>query len=85
MFWTSEKRQTVEYGTVLNICSDNWLDAHEENCPILGGKARFDFGEAIKYMKRGFKVCREGWNGKKQYIHAGKRHFGTSKRRKVKL
>lgn len=59
--------QRVEY-TVLNICSDNWLDAHEENCPILGGKARFDFGEAIKHMKRGFKVCRKGWNGKKQYI-----------------
>lgn len=59
--------QRVEY-TALNICSDNWLDANEENCPILGGKARFGFDEAIKYIKRGFKVCREGWNGKKQYI-----------------
>ena len=28
----------------------------------------FGFDEAIKYMKRGFKVCREDWNGKKQYI-----------------
>ena len=28
----------------------------------------FGFDEAIKYLKRGHKVCREGWNGKKQYI-----------------
>lgn len=28
----------------------------------------FGFDEAIKYLKRGNKVCREGWNGKKQYI-----------------
>lgn len=25
-------------------------------------------GEAIKYLKRGHKVARKGWNGKKQYI-----------------
>lgn len=25
-------------------------------------------GEAIKYLKRGSKVARKGWNGKKQYI-----------------
>lgn len=28
----------------------------------------FSFGEAIKYLKRGMKVARKGWNGKKQYI-----------------
>ncbi len=28
----------------------------------------FDFGEAIKYLKEGRKVCRAGWNGKQQYI-----------------
>ena len=28
----------------------------------------FSFGDAIKYMKRGLKVARKGWNGKKQYI-----------------
>ena len=27
-----------------------------------------DFGEAIKRMKDGAKVKREGWNGKEQYI-----------------
>ena len=63
--------QVVEY-TTMNICSDEWVIADKENCPVLGGKALFGFGEAIKYMKRGFKVCREGWNGKKQYIQLAK-------------
>ncbi len=27
-----------------------------------------DFGTAIKLMKLGTKMCREGWNGKEQYI-----------------
>ena len=26
------------------------------------------FGIALEFMKRGFKVAREGWNGKNQYI-----------------
>ena len=30
--------------------------------------ATFSFGDAIKYMKRGLKVKRKGWNGKNQYI-----------------
>lgn len=28
----------------------------------------FDFGEAIRRLKAGQKVARNGWNGKKQYI-----------------
>lgn len=28
----------------------------------------FDFGEAIKHLKRGCKVARQGWNGKNQHI-----------------
>ena len=59
--------QVVEY-TLSNVCSDEWILADEENTPILGGVATFNFGEAIKYLKRGFKVARKGWNGKKQYI-----------------
>ena len=51
-----------------NICSDEWILADDENCPELGGEATFSFGEAIKYLKRGMKVARKGWNGKKQYI-----------------
>lgn len=57
----------VEY-TLDNLCSDEWTIADKSNCPVLGGEASFSFGEAIKYLKRGFKVARKGWNGKKQYI-----------------
>lgn len=57
----------VEY-TLTNVLSDEWIVADSENCPVLGGEATFDFGAAVKYMKRGMKVVRKGWNGKKQYI-----------------
>lgn len=59
--------QRVEY-TIQNILSDEWIVANGQNCPILGGEAEINFGEAIKYLKRGFKVARKGWNGKRQYI-----------------
>lgn len=54
--------------TAENIIFDEWVIADEGNTPILGGDATFNFGEAIKYLKRGFKVARKGWNGKKKYI-----------------
>lgn len=54
--------------TLRNICSDNWVLADETNCPELGGEALFGFDEAIKYLKRGFKMKRKGWNGKTQHI-----------------
>lgn len=57
----------VEY-TTLNVASEDWIVADDSNCPELGGVASFSFGEAIKYLKRGFKVKRCGWNGKNQYI-----------------
>ena len=57
----------VEY-TMLNMQSDEWVIADESNCPVLGGVATFSFGDAIKYLKRGLKVARKGWNGKHQYI-----------------
>ena len=59
--------QMVEY-TTMNMQSDEWIIADETNCQVLGGEATFSFGDAIKYMKRGLKVARKGWNGKKQYI-----------------
>ena len=54
--------------TLGNVCSDEWVIADEANTPVLGGVATFNFGEAIKYLKRGFKVARHGWNGKNQHI-----------------
>lgn len=62
------RESTIMSYTMENICSEEWLIADEENCPELGGVNTFSFGEAIKYMKRGMKVARMGWNGKKQYI-----------------
>ena len=59
--------QRVEY-TLQNILSEDWVIADESNTPILGGEATFNFGDAIKYLKRGLKVARKGWNGKNQYV-----------------
>ena len=59
--------QVPDY-TFSNIASDQWILASKENCPELGGVAMFGFDEAIKYVKRGLKVMRAGWNGKRQYI-----------------
>ena len=59
--------QRVEY-TLQNLLSDEWVVANAFNTTILGGTPTFNFGEAIKYLKRGFKVARQGWNGKNQYI-----------------
>lgn len=59
--------QRVEY-TLANIISDDWVIADESNTPLLGGVATFGFGEAIKYLKRGLKVARKGWNGKGIYL-----------------
>ena len=59
--------ERVEY-IITNLYSDEWMIADEKNCPILGGEAAFSFGEAIKYLKRGFGVARKGWNGKNQYV-----------------
>ncbi len=59
--------QVVDY-TFSNVACDDWVVADNQNCPELGGEATFSFGEAIKYLKRGLKVARKGWNGNKQYI-----------------
>ncbi len=57
----------VEY-TLRNVLSEAWMLADETNTPILGGEVMFGFDEAIKYVKRGIKMKRKGWNGKNQYI-----------------
>lgn len=59
--------QNVAY-TLENLLEDDWIHADETNTPVLGGTATFDFGQALKYLKRGYRVARKGWNGKKQYI-----------------
>ena len=54
--------------TIANVLSDEWIIADGGNTPALGGEAPFGFGDAIKYLKRGLRVTRKGWNGKNQYI-----------------
>lgn len=64
-----EFRETERLSYTLdNVLSDEWIIANEQNTPILGGVATFSFGEAIKYLKRGFKVARQGWNGKGMFL-----------------
>lgn len=59
--------QKVEY-TLMHTQRDDWMIADEENCEVLGGLSTFGFDDAIRYLKRGLKLARKGWNGKKQYI-----------------
>lgn len=59
--------EVVDY-TFSNVASDEWVVADEENTPVLGGEALFSFGEAVKYLKRGLKVARKGWNGKGMWL-----------------
>ena len=59
--------QRVEY-TLMNVLSDEWIPASGENTTILGGTPTFNFGEALKYLKRGLKVTRKGWNGKGMFV-----------------
>lgn len=63
--------QRVEY-TLSNVASDEWGISDENNCQVLGGEAIFSFSDAIRYLKRGLKVKRKGWNGKNQYIELAK-------------
>lgn len=61
------KTETVDY-TFTNVASDEWILATVDNTPVLGGEALFGFNEAVKYVKRGLKVARKGWNGKGMWI-----------------
>lgn len=51
------------------ITSDEWEIA-DENCKVLQGEFThtFNFGEAIRNLKNGKKVAREGWNGKGMFV-----------------
>ena len=58
------RESTIMSYTMENICSEEWLIADEENCPELGGTEEFGFGAALKYLARGYRLARKGWNGK---------------------
>ena len=61
------KTDRVEY-TFDNVASDEWQVATTYNCPELGGVATFSFSDAVRYLKRGIKVSRIGWNGVGMYL-----------------
>ena len=42
-----------------------------------------DFGEAIKLLKQGKRVQREGWNGKNQYIELAKNISYTNMKNEI--
>lgn len=59
--------QRVEY-TLMNVLSDEWISADGNNTTILGGTPTFDFGEALKYLKRGMKVTKQSWHKSGMYL-----------------
>lgn len=58
--------ENVDY-TLNFILRDDWEIVGESDVKDLNIQT-FTFGEAIRRMKAGQKVARNGWNGKKQYI-----------------
>lgn len=56
--------------TLSNIVADDWEAVGEANSKLLQGELihTFTFGEAVRLLKQGKKVCRKGWNGKGQFI-----------------
>lgn len=59
LFSATEKMYTLE-----NIAADDFIVADKDNTVILGGELIFDFSTALKYLKRGHRMSRKGWNGK---------------------
>lgn len=59
--------QRVEY-TLMNVLSDEWISADGNNTTILGGTSTFNFGEALKYLKRGMKVTKQSWHKSGMYL-----------------
>ena len=52
----------------MNVLSDEWISADGNNTTILGGTPTFNFGEALKYLKRGMKVTKQSWHKSGMYL-----------------
>lgn len=57
--FNSEKLRTLY--TIENIFRNDWTIATSDNCPILGGIAKFEELDAIRYAKRGLKIRMNWW------------------------
>jgi hypothetical protein len=60
--------------TLSNIVADDWEAAGEATSKLLQGELihTFTFGEAVRLLKQGKKVCRKGWNGKGMFLFYAK-------------
>lgn len=47
--------------TFSNMASDDFMIADEENAPVLGGRAKMSFGDALKLVKRGMGMRLPQW------------------------
>lgn len=64
---TMDVRETKDsLYTFSSMAADDWEIADKENSKLLNGELikTFQFGEAVRELKSGKKVCRAGWNGK---------------------
>ena len=54
LFETQKEEYTIE-----NIASTDWIEATEENCPLLGGRLHLSVEDALRYAMRGCKMKNE--------------------------
>lgn len=58
----------VKY-SIENMLRDDWVIADSNNCPLLGGIAKFGLDDAIRYAKRGLKI-RMNWWPEELYVNS---------------
>lgn len=64
------KTQDVAY-TLKQIQSDDWIIATQENTPVLGGRAMFDFHYALTALEKGARLRRSSWDDHKSIVIKG--------------
>ena len=52
--------------TLTFITRDDWEIAHDDEVP--GTRPYMDFSEALRHLKCGNKICRDGWNGRGMFV-----------------
>ena len=68
---TMDVRETKDsLYTFSNMAAEDWEVADDKNSDLKSGNLikTFRFGEALRELKAGKKVCRSGWNGKGMFI-----------------
>lgn len=69
--WNIELKKAID--TNCKIIKDgdgNYFEIVNENC--VSNIKNFNFGQAIEFMKNGFNIMRQGWNGKNMFIYLNK-------------